>query len=274
MTRHIPRVVHQIWMQGADKIPAKYDAARESWKSSALDVRVWDEVALQDLASGTRWEAVIRMCTRMIQRADVYRCLVLETFGGLYADMDMTLLQDLEQLFQVAEQQNYLILGNTTLVNTPVLKHFLGVNNAFLLCAAKHPVLDAVWREFSKRLHQTTLLDVLSPALNTVRTTGPAVWSAVVERQPLVYRLPVDALYTQRVGKRVSDLTQEDISEIKRYGAFAYHAQDTAWLHSWEKNVFNKFINWNRSTMLGLLVFALLVLLLMKRGLVQKLVKG
>ena len=228
----VPRILHQIWRQGKDAVPDKYAAARATWPEvhPGWEIRVWDEADLTALAMGTPWEVALRLCRRLIQRADVLRCAVLERFGGVYADMDMYALKSLNCLLDDERLQ----VGETTFQGVPFVHRLMRLNNGIILCP---PGLTFWKREFLPslilRMQTHTLLDDLSPAWNTIRTTGPALWSSFCEN-PSILSHPKHFFYALGIGKQQTS-TKLTTDQLKRMeGSFVYHMQDSAWLDSWE----------------------------------------
>lgn len=88
----IPRSIHQIWIQGADALPPQYRAAALTWKNRnpGWTHRLWDEESLRALmlARAPEWWAVYSVQPEVEAKADVARYALLQTFGGLYADID------------------------------------------------------------------------------------------------------------------------------------------------------------------------------------------
>jgi len=240
----IPPVLHQIWMQGKDAVPAKYAAARATWAAvhPTWEIRVWDEADLTALVRGTPWESAVLLCRRLIQRADVLRCAVLERFGGVYADMDMYALKPLDPLLQ---DDSHVQVGETTFQGVPLVHRVMRLNNGIILCPAGLPF----WRTqflpaLMLRLHTNTLLDDLSPAWNTIRTTGPGLWSSLAASSSLIQH-PTHFFYALGIGKQqtATELTPEQRKRME--GSYVYHMQDSAWLDSWESFLVKSLIHKN-----------------------------
>lgn len=259
----IPRCIHQIWMQGKDSIPSKYKDAQKSWKSlhSTYTIQIWDEKDLEQLVRGTHWTNLIKMCNSLIQRADIYRCAVLEYKGGIYIDMDMYALKSLEPLLlelDTAEQD--IAVGQTSFTNSP-LHSLLSINNAWI-SARKHSMF---WQKeyyplVLSTLHQYTLLDMISPVYNVLKTAGPGAWTRLHKNQKTKYIkvLPQEYFYSLKKVKH-SVLTQEDIDLLKPL-SYAYHRQDSTWMKSWESLIIALFLGnaWKITVPILLLVLFVL----------------
>lgn len=222
-------------MQGIENTPPKYDRARQSFKKLHPDWQFmdWDEEQMRKLAS-PNWLKAVQMCNKMIQRADLLRCVVLEEFGGVYVDMDMFCVRPLDEFIHISNVQ----AGYTSFHGTLLNSVMGGVNNGILFSPKKHRFWQEEFvPEVLKRLQQHTLMDDLCPAVNTIRTTGPLLWtqfkSIVIHPQVFFYSLAV--LKKKEIG-------DDDIKILKDVGAYVYHAQDSMWLHSWEKYLMMAFM--------------------------------
>ena len=90
----IPRIVHQIWLQG-DELPpvlgalvdgVRYRCWRDGWEH-----RLWTHRTADALLDGTRWGELKARCCHLSQRSNVLRYYVLCVMGGLYLDTDVEL---------------------------------------------------------------------------------------------------------------------------------------------------------------------------------------
>lgn len=100
----VPHIIHQIWYQGADQIPDKYKKYQESWKRNhpSWQYRLWDQQQIEDLVKTTDAlsQEVYSILPHMIQKIDLAKYLILQRYGGVYADMDMESLRPLDELLE------------------------------------------------------------------------------------------------------------------------------------------------------------------------------
>ena len=86
----IPRVIHQLWKD--EVLPERYVAMRRSWLrfNPGWELRLWTDRDLLNLVEERYpdWLATYTGYRRNISRADLGRYLVLQAFGGVYADLD------------------------------------------------------------------------------------------------------------------------------------------------------------------------------------------
>jgi mannosyltransferase OCH1-like enzyme len=250
----IPRAIHQIWMQGKLSIPSKYKNSKQSWHvlHPAYTITVWDEHDLEKLVHGSYWEELIAKCTTLIQRADIYRCAILERVGGVYVDMDMYALKSLEPLLVELDTSTFdIAVGQTSFWGTP-LHSLLGLNNAWISARPNSEFWKKVYYpQILLSLHQYTLLDMISPLYGVLKTSGPGAWTSFSSK---VKVLPQEYFYSLKKVKK-SLLTPEDIDLLKPL-SYAYHMQEGDWITSWETLLIQVFIgnNWKYTLFVLLLI--------------------
>ncbi len=217
-------------MQGEKEIPDRYKDARDSWKNLHPDwtLHVWDEVQCKEMAKGTIWEQAIALCDSMIQRADIYRGMVLERYGGVYADIDCYALESFSTLQSVAPGK--IQVGGTS------FRPGFPVSNAILLSPAKSPFWSTYFVPFAMRAFYTsTAVDEISNAYTVMRTTGPGLWTQLLHHKKagsFLHVHPPRFFYALDVPKTML-LSEEDKLTLR--GCYSFHMQDTSWLEGHEK---------------------------------------
>jgi mannosyltransferase OCH1-like enzyme len=90
----IPKIIHQIWTQGCDKIPEKYKNYTDGWKAKEAEgyqYMCWSDESLIDLIK--KYDpSLVEVYTYFElpqQRSDLGRYLLLYIYGGFYIDMDI-----------------------------------------------------------------------------------------------------------------------------------------------------------------------------------------
>jgi hypothetical protein len=96
----IPTTLHQLWK--TEDVPARFTVLRETWRTRnpGWTIRLWTDRDLEELVATHYPELldIYRGYEVPICRADLGRYLVLETFGGVYADLDCECLRPLDAL--------------------------------------------------------------------------------------------------------------------------------------------------------------------------------
>jgi hypothetical protein len=81
----IPKIIHFIWMQGLDAMPANYRRCVDSWArlNPGWQVKVWSRANLPKLDNA--WALDLPTATF---QCDVIRFEIVHQFGGIYFDAD------------------------------------------------------------------------------------------------------------------------------------------------------------------------------------------
>jgi hypothetical protein len=96
----IPKILHFVWKDEA--IPAEFRHYHESWRRHHPDweVKVWTDQQSESFIAAHHPDlmALYQSYPQAICRADIIRYLVLEYFGGVYADLDVECLRPIDPL--------------------------------------------------------------------------------------------------------------------------------------------------------------------------------
>lgn len=185
--------IHQIWYQGVDKAPKKYDDNRLSWLLNHPEAEfcTWDYAKASALVHRhyPEWEAFFESLPLMIQQIDVMKVFILHHEGGVYADMDSTSLRPLDNWItgfpgltvsrMHTKWMEHLAIG--------LLKGYENrrmLNNGILIAPEpRHPF----WIYYLERLRlemdrERTWLERLvgNNSLYVMNTTGPLFWTECV----------------------------------------------------------------------------------------------
>nr|AEX62747.1 uncharacterized glycosyl transferase [Moumouvirus Monve] len=101
----IPNILHQIWIQGYDKIPddlKKYFINCQKVNNNFEHI-LWDDDKIRKLLIDKFDPEYLETYDYFkvpAQKADFARYAILYTYGGIYLDMDMVCRKNLESLLQ------------------------------------------------------------------------------------------------------------------------------------------------------------------------------
>ena len=99
----IPKIIHQIWLQGEIDIPKKYLSKTQRIKDmhQTWKYYFWDDVSIVDLLSkNTIWLNTYHKLNYLHQKVDYARYIILYIYGGVYIDMDVKMVKPLDSLLQ------------------------------------------------------------------------------------------------------------------------------------------------------------------------------
>lgn len=143
----IPRIIHQTWKSEA--LPPAFRLFRDTWRRRHPDweYRFYDDAACRrSVAAGfPELLPLYDGCPHPVQRADIFRYLIVASEGGLYADMDMACLKNVEPLLAgrraVFGVEDRLSPRQTRRLNH---RHAERIANFIFAAEAGHPVFGEI----------------------------------------------------------------------------------------------------------------------------------
>jgi len=173
----IPRIIHQMWKDAA--VPPRFVAWQDGWRRlhPGWDYRLWTDATLDGFVRRhyPAYAGIYRGYREPIMRADMARYLLLEHFGGVYADLDAECLASFAPLLE----ESRLVLGQeppshwtTARVQARGFSWLAG--NAVMASPAGHPF----WA------HLRRLLLLQSDAHGPLDATGPFLLTQAVIDYP------------------------------------------------------------------------------------------
>ena len=96
----IPKIIHQIWFQGKDKLPRRYNSYVKNIKKlhPQWEYKMWDHKSMKHLikTEASEFLDTYENFNYMIQKIDFFRYVVLYLQGGVYLDTDIYLFKPLD----------------------------------------------------------------------------------------------------------------------------------------------------------------------------------
>lgn len=198
----IPKVIHQIWFQGKQEIPDFYLQCRKTVlshhpESEEWQHEFWDEERIEGLLKNHySWFLPIYFSySHRIQKIDVAKVFILHYYGGIYCDMDIAALKPWDDLIVDASQKKQTMIMSKTKVTpfAPILlffcrqfglEHFAqyNINNAWMACVPKHPLLCFVIRELP--LSRAFDSHFFGTIVSVPKTTGSELWNKAYDSYP------------------------------------------------------------------------------------------
>ena len=170
-----PLIIHQIWLQGVDKIPEKYNTNinllkkfHPSWKYI-----IWDENLIKkELSKNLKWLKTYNNLQLLHQKVDYARYVILYVYGGVYIDMDVVTIKALDSLYEKYPKYDVIL----SKLNSNMIESYLTcgykecINNGIIISVPNAPfilqLVDGVENNYSCKSNETNI-----SCIN--RTTGP-----------------------------------------------------------------------------------------------------
>lgn len=93
----IPKIIHQIWI-GPKPVPERVKWMMATWKelNPTWEYKLWTNEDLKDFHLET--QAAFDALDNWGAKSDLWRCEILDRFGGVYVDIDFECLKPLDEL--------------------------------------------------------------------------------------------------------------------------------------------------------------------------------
>ncbi len=181
--KNIPKIIHQTWK--SKEIPNKISECITTWQKLNPDFehRFYDnEDCLQFVKKHySQYVDAYLSLPKPVEKADFFRYLVINKYGGVYADIDTTCIKPINPLIH---SRNEIIIGIEADFSELTLK-ILRTFGCFptprspaycqwiFISMPNHPILKEIIRRIAQNAHKE---------MDTLEKTGPAVWTDVVKK--------------------------------------------------------------------------------------------
>jgi mannosyltransferase OCH1-like enzyme len=164
----IPKIIHQIWIQGHSKMPRRYLQQALTWQrqNPSWEYHLWDEDSLKALIRQRYAELlpVYEAYEEVAARADIGRYAVLHAFGGLYVDTDTICVRPITPYFLEPNISLYVQVYDNPACPAHPGALIEGVSNAMIACSPGHTFWQYVFK---------FLRDSEHPQFYWILVTGP-----------------------------------------------------------------------------------------------------
>jgi inositol phosphorylceramide mannosyltransferase catalytic subunit len=243
----IPKIIHQIWIQGYNQIPNKLKNFHLHCKiiNNDYEFIVWDETSIKKLLEkfGEKYIKLYDSHTIFAQKADIARYAILYIYGGIYLDMDMICRKNLSSLLNF---QVFLTTGYPSFLNFMINRYYNGIIGAI----PNHPVFQFVFKNIFERqnskdkvLYSTGPILLYDSVIEYIKTTGKNDIT-VIDRKYIHPCSPYD----------------DDLCPFTCDSCYVAHTNDGSWYSSFVKN-FYKYAKFKNIYILMFLIILLIMLI-------------
>jgi len=187
----IPMIIHQIWFQGRQDIPGKYQAFRQTWLQQGCPYHFWEEESIKSILSSNDvpplWKRTYDSFHTMIQKIDFAKYVILYLFGGIYLDMDIFAIRPLSDLDAILQTNDFVVFKHNTPCITITMNKMMGlhgnilINNAVIFCTRKNEKIVSIINACCKA-QQGLKKNFISSQLKCLVTTGPILFTNEITR--------------------------------------------------------------------------------------------
>jgi mannosyltransferase OCH1-like enzyme len=189
MTNKIPKIIHQIWIQGHDKIPDKLKIFQQQilklHNNDKWKYILWDDNKIIELISKVNKVLLDTYLsfTYLHQKVDLAKLIILYVFGGIVIDMDAYTIKKLDTLFDKYNNYDFII------------SYFrnIGYIGNYVICGQTSQCFNN--GNFISKQHANILLYMINHIVNNSKcsvfdfkencinkSTGPLFFNSVINR--------------------------------------------------------------------------------------------
>lgn len=237
----IPKIIHQIWLQGSEFIPDKYKKNIDSVKKYHPNYKyiIWDEIKILELVkTNNNWIDIYYKFIYIHQKIDFAKYIILQKFGGIYIDIDVEIIKSFDSL--IKQYDNYDVIISELTINE--FESFIatgtskGYNNGIILSKKDSIVMKNLIDIIIKEYNPSSFLPKVFLINNS---TGPNIFTRVMNDN-LQYIKILEAEYLEPCLRDDCNITDNTI---------AIHKHNLTWMPDEFKNVIdlylkNKIIFW------------------------------
>ncbi len=267
----IPKIIHQIWYQGEDKIPSTYPNYTKSWKEKNPDHKYifWDKNKIVKLMKDhypTLYKK-FNSYPKMIQKIDMAKYVILYHYGGAYVDVDSECIKPISDLLKY---KNMVLVQFNVNTFEKILSfgQIYGdvFQNGFIAGKKNHPFLKCcieilLKEDTKKKIYETGLKYVF-------RTTGPGLLTKAFYKCPSkdVSIIPYNTIDPVSWCNYEYDYCSGESCKIKYPEAYSiHHFGSKHTTHNWtsdtEKKIGIFFCRFKRSIIVLFLILFIAILL-------------
>ena len=179
--------VHVLWLQGWDWAPQRLvkrvQANRAKWQQAGLELKLWDEsMILQLLSSSPKLKAWFLSLQTTIAKCDIGRAIILQQYGGLYADADFDPnVTGIQALMKEMQAKNIVLFPKDPAMGL--------VNNYLIASPPKSPFWNTYLQACASAISSPDWKDVvyalLRPTWPVLSSHGPVLLSRLVQNSVL-----------------------------------------------------------------------------------------
>lgn len=257
MAMIFPKIIHQIWYQGQNKIPE--DLKENCRKIKNLHPK-WEHILWDDDRIQTFFKESNSILTTynnlefLHQKVDFIRYCILYTMGGIYLDTDITMLKTLDTLntSNLLKPEFDIVMSGVHI--NAIESYFLCgysecINNAVIIAKPKSKFLKVLINEITENKGQCKWYEpTISYTIN--RTTGPMMVTRMYNTMlsPEI-KIKIHLLH----WSYFEPCTLGDLCDI-RDNTIAIHHHHTSWVSKHITNVIYFYFKYKFAVVLTLMI--------------------
>jgi len=263
---NIPKIIHQIWMQGYENIS---DINKEKIKNTKnihynWIYILWDDKKIEELLNAENNIEYITKYNKFIymhQKIDFAKILILKNYGGIYIDIDCDVIKNLNDLFEKINGYDFIIsklYTNNDIISNYIICHKFNecYNNGIIVSKANIEICSYLMDNF---LYECQCYEIKLSCIQN--TTGPPIFNTIIDKY-------IKNNHNNDNKNKILFLPYyyfEPCSEPKckiNENTYIVHKHELSWLSESQKKIFNFVLCYINLTYLLLLIIILIFIVL------------
>ena len=244
----IPKIIHQVWINDSWKDPSLKRDVPKDWKKSQQEWQrihpdwsyiLWtDDLVLPYLEKNhPEYVDFYKNYEYLIQRADMIRYFILYDFGGVYCDLDLYPVENIEKYLNF--NTDYFVYS----ANTPG-----NFTNCFMISKGQSPIFLEIFNELKKPLP----VWAITKHFKILKSTGPMMLNSVLNH--------TNYDFTVLPSSKFNPYTSYDELSLKKDNIVLMQLEGKSW-NSFDSTICN-FINKYSTFFILFGIFSLLMIII------------
>lgn len=234
-----PKIIHQIWFQGANNVPSKYHSNIAKMKQfhPNWEYKLWDEKSISVILNQINQSGVVGGATPYFeylhQKVDYARYVILHQMGGIYVDMDVVihkpfdaLLQEFSEYEVIISKANGNFFENMLACGSPVC-----INNGIIISKPNSTFMKHLISEIDRKMKSPFTGIGEHKSIHISRTTGPTMFTNVYNNEDLIDKSKIKLLHYSYLEPCFMNVCSIGPN------TYAIHKHELSWIDDgWVKN--------------------------------------
>jgi mannosyltransferase OCH1-like enzyme len=244
----IPKIIHQIWLQGTNYIPDKFLDNIKSIKENNKDFEyvIWDEIKILELIMLKKeWVDIYYKFIYIHQKIDFAKYVILHVYGGIYIDIDVEIIKSFNDLIEKYKDYDTIVseLNIDKFESIITSGNSKSYNNGIILTNKESIVMKNLINEIINSYIVPKIFHFKVLLINN--TTGPNIFTKIINKN-LEYVKILDSEYLEPCVRDDCKITENTI---------AIHRHNLSWMPNEFKNIIDFYLKHK-------IIFTLLILII------------
>lgn len=176
-----PKIIHQIWLQGENNIPEKFlpEISRIKNFHPSWQHIMWDDITIINLLRKNKiWIDTYYEFKYLHQKVDYAKYVILYEYGGVYLDVDISILKPFDHLLD--EYSDYDMLVSKLKINKfesiICCRKPICINNGTIISKPKNLTMEKLINYINDHPHHKSITKFACIS----NTTGPIVFTSII----------------------------------------------------------------------------------------------